>query len=124
MSLPHGRTLTVLSQCVDLTGPTSPGLPDRGASSSRNLHKTLRTASDTFDQSQPLLHALHRSFFAFPLCFYLSRNNKDENVAYFLPFLVLKWLHKNSPILILFFFKAHWLIGQLSQYNLTKLFLF
>ena len=41
--------------------------------------------------------------FAFQLCFYLSWNNKakyTKNVEYFISSLILKWLHKNSPILI------------------------
>ena len=39
----------------------------------RNLqHKPLQTIFDTFDQSQHLLHTLHKSFFAFQLHFYLS----------------------------------------------------
>ena len=61
---------------------------------------------DTFSQSQHLLHTLHKPFFAFQLRFYLSYNNKvyyAENVVYFLPSSILKWLHKNSPILISFF---------------------
>ena len=37
---------------------------------------------------------------------------------YFLPLSILKWLRKNSPILITFFKCA--LMWQLSQYNLTK----
>ena len=55
--------------------------------------------------------------------FYLSLNSKlkyAKNVTYFLPFSILKWLHKNSPILICFFICT--LIQQLSQHNLTKLF--
>ena len=60
---------------------------------------------DMFYPSQHLLHTLHKSF-AFQLCFYLSWNNKawyTENVAYFLRSSILKWVHKNSPILIRFF---------------------
>ena len=39
----------------------------------RNLqHETLQTTFDTFDQSQHLLHTLHKSFFAFQLHYYLS----------------------------------------------------
>ena len=54
------------------------------------------------------LHTLHKSLFAFHLCFYLSWYNKaqyTENVAYFLPSSILKRLHKNSPIFISLFLK-------------------
>ena len=40
-------------------------------------HKTSQTTSDTFDQSQHLLHTLHKSFLTFQLCFCLSWNNKE-----------------------------------------------
>ena len=81
---------------------------------------------------QPLLtHRIGHSTFSTHcmnlfLCFsyfYLSSNNKawnDKNAAYFLPSSVLKWLHKNSPILISVFKCA--LMWQLSQCNITKLF--
>ena len=85
--------------------------------------KTLKITFDTFNRSQHLLHTLHKSFFVFQLCFYLSWNNKaryTKNVAWFLPSSPLKWLHKNSPILVGFF--KCMLIWQLTQYNLTKLF--
>ena len=76
----------------------------------RNLqHKTSQTTFNTFDQSQHLLHTLHKSFFAFQLHFYLSWNNKAqyaENIASFLPSSILKWLHKSSPILIFFLMQA------------------
>ena len=58
---------------------------------------------DMFDQSQHLLHTLHRLFFcAFQLPSYLywSKAWYAENIAYLLPSSILKWLHKNSPILI------------------------
>ena len=43
-------------------------LPDHGAA--RNLqHATSQTTFDTFDQSQHLLHTLHKSFFAFSCIF-------------------------------------------------------
>ena len=45
----------------------------------RNLqHGTSQTTFDMFNQSQHLLHMLHRSFFVFQLCLYLSWNNKAE----------------------------------------------
>ena len=60
----------------------------------------------TFDQSQQLFHTLHKSFFALQLSFYLSWNNKISYAEmlffFFLPFSILKWLHKNSLILISF----------------------
>ena len=43
----------------------------------RNLqHETSQTTFDMFNQSQHLLHTLHKSFCAFQLRFYLSWNNK------------------------------------------------
>ena len=68
---------------------------------------------------------LHTSFFALLLRFYLSWNNQAQYAkddVYFPPSSILKWLHKNSPILISFSFFKCMLIGQLSQYSLTKLF--
>ena len=61
-------------------------------------------------------------FVCIPFAFYLSWNNKryyTKNV-HFLPSSTLKWVHKNSPVLL--FFVKSMLIWQLSQYNLTKLF--
>ena len=64
-------------------------------------HETSQTSFDTFDQSQHLL--TEQLFFPFQLHFYLSWNNIAQyakNVTYFLSSSILKWLHKNSPILI------------------------
>ena len=74
----------------------------------RNLqHETSLTTFDTFNQSQ---HLLDKSFCALQLHFYLSWKNKEyaKNVAFFLPPSILKWLHKNSPILISLFLNARW----------------
>ena len=74
---------------------TSP--PDSGASSSKSPAWNFAN------------HFLSRSVTApspytaktlFQLLFYLSWNNK----AYFLPSSILKWLHKNWPILVVVFF--------------------
>ena len=43
----------------------------------RNLqHETFQITLDMFDQSRYLLHILHKSFFVFQLCCYLSWNYK------------------------------------------------
>ena len=64
-------------------------------------HKTLQTIFDS-DQSQYLLHMLHKLFFfsfVFWLYFYLSCDNKAYAEMFLLfPSSILKWLHKNSPI--------------------------
>ena len=81
--------------------------------SSTKLHKPLLT------------HLINYSTFSIYciflyLSFYLSWNNKHNRpklLLFFLPSSVLKWLHKNSPIL---FFLTQ-LIWQLLQYNLTTL---
>ena len=57
-------------------------------------------------KKQHPLHTLHKSFFVFQLGFYHSWNNKAQyakNIVYFLPYSVLKWLHKNSPVLLSFY---------------------
>ena len=91
---------------------TSTGLPDRGASSSE---KSLAWNFANHFWIYPISHSTFSIystnlslFFAIQLC-YLSWNNKAqyaENIAYLLPSLILKWLLKNSPILI--FFNACW----------------
>ena len=90
----------------------------------RNLqHENLQTNFDMFDQSQHLLHTLHKSFLCFSCVFTflkIIRHNMPKKPIYFLPTSILKWLHKYSPILITFF--KCMLIWLLSQYNLTKLF--
>ena len=85
---------------------TSTGLPDRGASSSE---KSLAWNFANHFWIYPISHSTFSIystnlslFFAIQLC-YLSWNNKAqyaENIAYLLPSLILKWLLKNSPILI------------------------
>ena len=82
-----------------------------------------QTTFDTFHQSQHRLYTLHKSFYAFQLCFYLLEiieHNMPKMLLFFLPSSVLKWLQKNSPILVSIFKCT--LIRQLSQYNVTKLF--
>ena len=71
----------------------------------RNLHQeTSQTTFDTFNHSRNLLHTLQKSFFTFQLCFYLSWRDKASYAknVYFLSSSILKWLHKNSPILMFF----------------------
>ena len=103
---------------------TSSGLPYRGAMSSEK--SSVRNFTNHFwhvlSVTEPSPHTA-QFFFACQLHFYLSWNNKvsyAKKVAYFLSSSVLKWLHKNSPILISFF--KCMLTWQLSQYNLTNLF--
>ena len=103
--LPSGVTLTVLNLYLDsfvvkLLMPIWREI---------SQHKTSPTTFDIFGQSRHLLHILHKSFFAFQFCFYLSCNSKAwyaEKAAFFLPSSALKWIHKNSSILI--FLSAHW----------------
>ena len=76
--------------------------------SSMQLRKPLLTRS--ISHSTFSTHCTH-VFFAFQLHFYLSWNNKAQyakNVVYLLPSSILKWLHKNSLILISFFLNARW----------------
>ena len=117
--LPRCITLIALNQCLDLWVSISTNLPDQGALSCIKLCKPLLTLSishSTFSIYCTNLLFLH---------FYLSWNNNKayytKNIASFLPSSILRWLHKNSPILVSFFFKCM-LIRQLSQYSLTKLF--
>ena len=102
----------------------STGLPDCGASFSE---KSLAwNFSNHFWHVQSVTACSpHTAQIAFcvQLCFFLSWNNKAwyaENFVYFLPSSMLKWLHKNSPILVSFFKCT--LIWQLSQCSLTKSF--
>ena len=101
---------------------TSTGLPDHEASiiqweiSSTRLHKPLLTRS--ISHSTFSTHCTNL-FLHFSGIFTFLKIIKHNAETYFLPSLILKWLHKNSPILI--FFKCM-LIWQLTQYNLTKLF--
>ena len=85
----------------------------------RNLqHETSQTTFDMFNQY--LLHTLCKSFSVFRLCFYLSWNNKAiyaKNVGFFLPSSILKWLHKNSPVLISLFVNARRYDGCHIQSN-------
>ena len=102
---------------------TSTGLPNLEESSSKKSPAWILqlTTFDTFDQSQHLLHTLHKSFFVFQLHFTFLEIIKHNMPKMLLspPSSTVKWPHKNSPILM--FFKCM-LIWQLSQYNLTKLF--
>ena len=63
----------------------------------------LQTTSEMFSQSEHLLHTLHNS------CISVDKikHNMPENVAFFLSSSLLKWLHRNSPILLSFFFNAY-----------------
>ena len=74
---------------------------------------------DTFDQSQHLLHSLHRSFFLLFSCIFtfleIIKHNMSKCCCFHLS-LILTWLHKNSKILI--FLKCMLILCH----NLTKLF--
>ena len=89
----------------------------------RNLqHKTLQTTFNTFDQSQHLCPTWHKSFCMFQLCFsffVIIKQTMPKMLLFFLPPSVLKWLHKNSPILISFFFHVHWYDSS-HNYNKKK----
>ena len=103
---------------------TSTGVPNLGTLSSEKSPAQNFTNNLWYIQSviAPSPYTAQIFFFMFQFCFFLSWNNKahyTENVAYFLPLSILKWLHKNSPTLK-FFFNCM-LTGQMSQYNLTKL---
>ena len=82
----------------------------------RNLrHKTSQTTFDTFDQSQHRLHTLHKSFLVCFSCIFTFletiKHNMLKVLLIFFHLQYLKWLHKNSPILM--FSNARWC--QLSQ---------
>ena len=72
-----------------------------------NQHKTLQTIFDS-DQSQYLLHMLHKFFifFAFWLYSYIFWNNKTycaKNVVFFLPASIIKCVHRSSQFWEVFF---------------------
>jgi len=104
---------------------TSTGLPKHCSNiqqeiSSTNLCKPL---FDTFYQSQRILYILHIFFFflAFQLHFTFLEVIKHIMLKMSLfSSIFIKMLHKTSPIFIRFL-KCK-LIGQLSQYSLTKWF--
>lgn len=122
--LPRGITLIVLNISI-WSLSTSTGIPDCGAlSSKKSPAQNFTNYFDKLDQLQHLLHTLHKYIFAFWLC-YLSWNNTAwyaENFASFLPSSIVKWLYKNSPILVsCFLFQMH-ADTRAVTYNLTKLF--
>ena len=73
----------------------------------RNLqHETLKPTSDMSDQSQHLLHTLHKSFFLHFSCIFTFLEIIKHNMRKMLLFssiFNIKMLHKNSPVLISFF---------------------
>ena len=124
--LPHGVMTIVLNYCLcskaaNCNWSTRPWSILQQEISNTELRRPLWTHS--VSHSTFSIHYTNWGFFVFQLHFYLSWNIKAqyaENVAYFLPSSILKWLHKCSLILINFF--KYTLIRQLSQYNLTNLF--
>ena len=90
---------------------TSTGLPNQGALSSKKS-QTWNFANHfwhIWSVTAPSPYTAQIFFFAFQLCFYLSwiiKHNMPKMLCFILS-LMLKWLHKNSPILLVFF-NAHW----------------
>ena len=110
--LPRGITLIILNECLDLIAinfnwSTGPWSIIQWEISSTKFHKLL---FDMFNQSQHHFHMLYKPFFVCFRCIHTFLEIIKHNVLkmlLFLPWSVLKWLHRNSPILVSFFLKMH-----------------
>ena len=122
--LPRGVTLILLNLLfwfdryqLQLVYPTVQHRP------ARNLqHKASQTTFDMFDQSQHLLHTLHKSFLCFTCVFtFLEIIKHNMLKMLFSPIFSIKMTIQKFTSFDKFFLKCM-LIWQLSQYKLTKLF--
>ena len=109
----------IISQCI--RQPHSRELFGQNVNSTKKVCKPLLTRSISHSPFSIYCanHFLH--FSCIFIFLKIIKHNTLKMLHYLLPSSILKWPHKSSPILISFFKCT--LIGQLSQYNLTKLFL-
>ena len=120
--LPCGITLIALSSClylisINFSWSAWPWSIIRRGISSAKLCRPL-----WISHTAPSPYTVQIFFLSFSCVFTFLEIIKYTipiMLIYFLPSSILKWLHKNSPVLIFFKCTLTW---QLSQYNLTKLF--